>query len=100
MKAIARCEFVSPIKDFTSKKGEAMKKVEVKFSFADADDNYMNSVLVSFFNEKADKLAQRLRAGECYEIHLSVQTYRTASGAEFNDLRVRAILHEGKDLIQ
>lgn len=100
MKAIARCEYVSPIKEFTSKKGDSMKKVEVKFSFADSEDNYMNTILVTFFKDMAEKISQRLRAGECYEIHLSLQTYRTASGAEFNDLRVREILLEGKNVMQ
>lgn len=46
MKAIARCEWVSPLKEFTTKKGDTMTKIDAKFSFADSDDSFMNEECV------------------------------------------------------
>lgn len=91
MKANARCEWVSPIQEFQTKKGETMKKLEVKFSFADADDNFMHTTVSQLFGKRADAALRELHPGECYLIRFSLSTWRTASGHEFNEFDLRSV---------
>lgn len=100
MKAIARCEWVSPLKEFTTKKGDTMTKIDAKFSFADTDDSYMNEVVCTFLNKRADLISRALVAGECYELHFVVKAYRTSGGYDYNDVQPRALIKGDKDLLQ
>ena len=91
MKANARCEWVSPLQEFQTKKGETMKKLEVKFSFADADDNFMHTTVSQLFGKRADAALRELHPGECYLIRFSLSTWRTAAGNEFNEFDLRSV---------
>ena len=98
MKVNARCEWVSPTKEITTKKGENMVKLEAKFSYADADDNYMHDMVVSFYARRAEAMQRALKAGECCVLHFQLRTWRTSGGAEYNDVNVREIEMNGKNI--
>lgn len=100
MKVIARCEWVSPSKEIVTKKGETMRKVEAKFSFADADDKYMHDMVVGFYNKRADAVQRSLKAGECCALHFSLRTWRTAGGAEYNDINIRDLDMNDKSIFE
>ena len=68
-----------------------MKKLEVKFSFADADDNFMHTTVTQLFGKRADAAVRELRPGECYLIRFSLSTWRTAAGNEFNEFDLRSV---------
>ena len=90
MKANARCEWVSPVKTFTSRTGEEVRKVEVKFTFGDTD-NFLNEAVIPLYGDRADHAAHELKAGECYDIAFRLKTFRTSGGAEYNDISLRSI---------
>lgn len=98
MNAIARCEWVSPIKTFTSRSGEEVRKVEVKFTFGDTD-NYLNEAVIPLYGERADRAARELKAGESYSIAFRLKTFRTAGGAEYNDISLRSIKLGDKEIV-
>lgn len=98
MKANARCEWVSPMKTFTTRNGEEMKKVEVKLSFGDTD-NFLNEMVIPVYGDRAERASRELKAGECYDIAFRLKTFRTSGGAEYNDIAVRSISCGEKSII-
>lgn len=94
MKVLARCEWVSPIQQITTKKGETLNKCEAKFSFADTEYNYNNVIVTPLIGERAEKFSASVRPGENVCLQFYMRTVRTASGRDFNDIVVAHIAKE------
>ena len=48
---------------------------------------------------RADRASRELKAGESYSIAFRLKTFRTAGGAEYNDISLRSIKLGDKDII-
>lgn len=94
MKVLARCEWISPIQQITTKRGDVINKCEVKFSFADTEYNFNNVIVTPLIGEKAEKVSASVRPGENCQVQFYLRTVRTASGRDFNDIVVSHISKE------
>lgn len=98
MKHVARCEWVAPITEFDTQKGEHMKKCEVKFQFCD-EENFTNLVVFTLFNKAAESASRNLRAGEIYDLSFRITSNLSRGGREFLNIVPLSISKDGFHVI-